>query len=70
MVRVRARAIAGARTQLETPRGQAGRAFWASAFPDHPAGRPTNGTAESLAAIPPEALRADARRGSCAATGC
>lgn len=55
--RVRARAIAGARTQLETPRGQAGRAFWASAFPDHPAGRPANGTAESLAAIPPEALR-------------
>ncbi len=35
-----------------------GRAFWASAFPDHPAGRPANGTAESLAAIPPEALRA------------
>jgi zinc protease len=56
--RIRARAIAGARTQLETPRGQAGRAFWASAFPDHPAGRPANGTAESLAATPPEALRA------------
>ena len=55
--RVRARAIAGARTQLETPRGQAGRAFWAAAFPDHPAGRPAHGTAESLAAIPPEALR-------------
>ncbi len=65
--RVRARAIAGARTQLETPRGQAGRAFWASAFPHHPAGRPSNGTAESLAAIPPEALRsaldAQLRRG-------
>ncbi len=56
--RVRARAVAGARTQLETPRGQAGRAFWASAFPNHPAGRPATGTAESLAAIPAEALRA------------
>ena len=56
--RVRARAVAGARTQLETPRGQAGRAFWASAFPHHPAGRPATGTAESLAAIPAEALRA------------
>jgi zinc protease len=56
--RVRARAIAGARTQLETPRGQAGRAFWASAFPGHPAGRPANGTAESLTVIRPEALRA------------
>ncbi|MBR0652472.1 insulinase family protein [Roseomonas terrae] len=56
--RVRARAIAGARTQLETPRGQAGRAFWASAFPGHPAGRPPNGTAESLTIIRPEALSA------------
>ncbi|MBW6401474.1 insulinase family protein [Roseomonas sp. HJA6] len=65
--RVRARAIAGARTQLETPRGQAGRHFWAAAFPGHPAGRPAHGTAESLAAIPPEALRealaAQLRRG-------
>lgn len=56
--RVRARAVAGARQALETPRGQAGRAFWAAAFPGHPAGRPATGTAESLAAIPPEAIRA------------
>lgn len=56
--RVRARAVAGARRALETPRGQAGRAFWARAFPDHPAGRPSGGTAESLAALPPEAIRA------------
>lgn len=56
--RVRARAIAGARQALETPRGQAGRAFWAAAFPAHPAGRPATGTAESLAAVPLEAMRA------------
>jgi len=56
--RVRARAIANARRALETPRGQAGRAFWASAFPGHSAGRPSSGTAESLAALPPAALRA------------
>jgi zinc protease len=56
--RVRARAVAAARRVLETPRGQAGRAFWANAFPDHPAGRPSTGTAESLAALPPEAIRA------------
>ena len=55
--RVRARAIASARTQLETPRGQAGRHFWAAAFPNHPAGRPAHGTAESLAVIPVEALK-------------
>lgn len=55
--RVRARAIASARRTLETPRGQAGRAFWAEAYPNHPAGRQTGGTAESLAGIGIPALR-------------
>jgi zinc protease len=55
--RLRARAIAGARQALETPRGQAGRAFWAAAFPTHTAGRPSGGTAESLAAISADDLR-------------
>ncbi|CAH0273924.1 pitrilysin family protein [Roseomonas sp. CECT 9278] len=56
--RVRARAIAGARQSLETPRGQAGRAFWQAAFPTHPAGRPATGTAESLAAVSIDGMRA------------
>jgi zinc protease len=56
--RVRARAIAAARQTLETPRGQASRAFWAAAFPGHPAGRPAAGTAESLATVSVEAMRA------------
>jgi zinc protease len=56
--RVRARAVANARRALETPRGQASRAFWAAAFPNHSAGRPSSGTAESLAALPAEAIRA------------
>jgi zinc protease len=56
--RVRARSIAAARRALETPRGQAVRAFWAQAFPGHSAGRPSGGTAESLAGLPVEALRA------------
>ncbi|WP_338050845.1 M16 family metallopeptidase [Roseicella aerolata] len=60
--RVRARAVATARRALETPRGQAGRAFWAQAFPDHPAGRPSTGTAESLSALPPAAIRAAIER--------
>ncbi len=55
--RVRARAAASARRSLETPRGQAGRAFWARAFPEHPAGRPSGGTAESIAAVPEAGLR-------------
>jgi zinc protease len=56
--RVRARAVAAARRALETPRGQAGRAFWAAAYPEHPAGRPSGGTAESLTDLPVEAIRA------------
>ncbi len=55
--RIRARAVAGARAQLETPRGQVGRAFWAAAFPGHPAGRPTGGTVETLGALPEQAIR-------------
>jgi zinc protease len=58
IARVRARAVAGARASLETPRGQVGRAFWAAAFPGHPAGRPTGGTAETLSALPEDAIRA------------
>ena len=56
--RLRARAIASARQSLETPRGQAGRRFWAAAFPNHSVGRPSAGTAESLAAITIDDMRA------------
>jgi zinc protease len=56
--RLRARAIAGARQSLETPRGQAGRGFWAAAFPAHPVGRSPSGSAESLAAITIQEMRA------------
>lgn len=58
VTRVRARAVAGARASLETPRGQVGRAFWSAAFPNHPAGRPTGGTVETLYALPEDAIRA------------
>lgn len=62
--RVRARAITGARQQLENPRGVASRAFWAAGFPNHPAGR--SASPESYAAIPaaslPEALARQFRR--------
>jgi zinc protease len=57
VARVRARAVAGARAQLETPRGQVGRAFWAAAYPGHPAGRPTSGTVETLSGLPESAIR-------------
>ncbi len=57
VTRVRGRALAGARSALETPRGQVGRAFWAAGFPNHPAGRPTGGTVETLTALPETAIR-------------
>ncbi|WP_203072720.1 M16 family metallopeptidase [Falsiroseomonas ponticola] len=57
VARMRARAVAGARSQLETPRGQVGRAFWAAAYPNHPAGRPTGGTVETLSTLPEQAIR-------------
>ena len=62
VARVRARAVAAARRTLETPRGQAARTFWAEAFPDHPAGRPSGGTAESLSALPVDAIREGLKR--------
>ncbi len=62
--RVRARAIVGARQQLENPRGVASKAWWAAGFPGHPAGR--SSSPESFAAIPaatlPEALGRQFRR--------
>jgi len=55
--RVRARAAAAARRALETPSGQARRAFWGAAFPDHPAGRPPGGSVEGIAAVTEAGLR-------------
>ncbi|HEY8612789.1 MAG TPA: insulinase family protein, partial [Roseomonas sp.] len=55
--RVRARAIAGARRALESPRGQADRAFWAAALPGA-FGHPPGGTAESIATLPGDLLKA------------
>ncbi|MBS7788578.1 insulinase family protein [Roseococcus sp. SDR] len=54
--RVRARAVLGARQQLETPAGIARRAFWESAYPGFPAGRLS--TPESLTAITEAEIRA------------
>lgn len=62
VARIRARAIAGARQALEGPRGRASRAFWAAAYPNHPAGRPANGTEESIAAISVDGMREVLRR--------
>jgi zinc protease len=49
--RVRAQTIAGLRYQQNDPGVMASRHFFAAGFPDHPYGRPTSGTIESVAAI-------------------
>ena len=49
--RVRAQTIAGLRYQANDPGTMASKRFFAEAFPDHPYGRPTAGTLESVAAI-------------------
>ncbi len=56
--RVRSQLQAIVRGGMEDPDVVATRAFFALAFPDHPYGRPANGTVESLAAITAEDLRA------------
>jgi len=49
--RVRAQTIAGLRYQQNDPGVMATRRFFTEAFPNHPYGRPTSGTLESVAAI-------------------
>ena len=65
ITRVRARAVLGARQQLETPAGIARRAFWEAGYPGFPAGRLA--TPESLSAITEaeirDSLAAQMRRG-------
>jgi len=56
ITRVRARAVLGARQQLETPAGIARRAFWEAGYPGFPAGRLA--TPESLSAITEAEIRA------------
>lgn len=61
--RVRSQLQARVRTALEDPDTVATRAFFAIAFPNHPYGRPTSGTVESLAAVTGDDLRTFVREG-------
>ncbi|MYH36861.1 MAG: insulinase family protein [Rhodospirillaceae bacterium] len=56
--RMRAGLLSGYLRDSRRPRYLARRAFWSSAFPDHPYGRPVSGTTKSLGAI----ARADLER--------
>lgn len=60
--RVRAQALAGLRRETTDPNNIANKRWWQTAFPDHPYGRPVNGTLQSVPQIAGDDLRAYARR--------
>jgi zinc protease len=54
--------LSGLRRETTSPNDIASRTWWKTAFPDHPYGKPTNGTLESVPQITAEDLKAYARR--------
>ena len=60
--RMRAQIIAGLRRASTSPNEISSLTWWKTAFPDHPYGRPTNGTLESIPLISADDLKSYARR--------
>lgn len=60
--RIRSQMISALRRESATPTSLATRAFWKLAFPDHPYGKPSNGTLDSLPTLQVADLRAYQRR--------
>jgi zinc protease len=60
--RARAQVLTGLRRATTSPNDIASRTWWKTAFPDHPYGRPTNGTLESVPQISGDDLKSYARR--------
>ena len=60
--RVRAQILSNLRRESTDPNSIASKVWWRTAFPDHPYGRPTNGTLESIPLIQTEDLRAFVKR--------
>ena len=54
---MRAQILAGLRRETTNPNSIASRTWWKTAFPDHPYGRPTNGTLESVPTITADDLQ-------------
>jgi zinc protease len=61
--RVRGQMLSGLRRESTNPNDIANRVWWKTAFPDHPYGRPNNGTLESVPLITIEDLKTYVRRG-------
>jgi zinc protease len=60
--RARAQVLSGLRRETTSPNDIASRTWWKAAFPEHPYGRPTNGTLESVPQITVDDLKTYARR--------
>jgi zinc protease len=60
--RIRAQIVSTLRRETTTPTSLANRAFWQLAYPDHPYGRPSNGTLDSASGIQAGDLREYKRR--------
>lgn len=60
--RVRGQELAGLRREVTNPNNIASRTWWHAAFPDHPYGRETKGTVETMQRITADDLRDYVRR--------
>jgi zinc protease len=60
--RIRAQIVSRLQRETTNPNDMASRNWWATAFPDHPYGRPVNGTVESLSRITAGDLKSYAKR--------
>ncbi len=60
--RIRSQTVSALQRQSTNPNSISSRAWWASAFPNHPYGRPVSGTLESVARVTPDDMRDYARR--------
>ena len=60
--RIRAQIIAGLKRSENRPQTIASRVWWQAAFPDHPYGRPSRGTVESVGRVTTEDMKAFAKR--------
>lgn len=56
--RIRSQIVTGIRAQAQNPNTIVGRTLFETLYPDHPYGRPSRGTAETVAAITADDLRA------------
>lgn len=60
--RVRAQILSALRRETTSPNDIANRLWWKTAFPDHPYGRPNNGTLESVPTLTADDLRGYVKR--------